>query len=168
MSFVRTSALAFGFAAIAWFGAGESRVHAAEQTIAEDQYFTLKDLEGEDTSLKDLLAGHKAVLLNFWATWCPPCREEIPDLIRLQEQYEDKGFTVVGIDVGESKKKVAKFAAKFSMNYPIVLDADQSVSAAYGIVGIPTSLLVDSQGNVIGEFHAAHQDLFDAVEKATA
>ncbi|MBI4432634.1 MAG: TlpA family protein disulfide reductase [Candidatus Omnitrophica bacterium] len=130
------------------------------------QNFTLPDLRGQSVSLESLLKENKAILLNFWATWCPPCREEIPDLIRLQEQYGGKGFTVVGVDVGESRAKVAAFAERMGMNYPILLDSDQSVSESYRVVGIPTSLLMRSDGTVIGKFHAAGPDLFEAVEAA--
>lgn len=139
---------------------------AKAQTLSQDQYFTLKDTGGNDVSLKSLLGANKAILINFWATWCPPCREEIPDLIRLQNQYKDRSFTVVGVDVSESARKVSKFAEKFKMNYPILLDDGNKVSDRYNIVGIPTSLLVSSDGTILGEYHAAGPDLFAAVEKA--
>lgn len=130
--------------------------------------FTLKNVAGEEVRFEDVLKSNKAVLLNFWATWCPPCREEIPDLIRLQKDYGAKGFTVLGIDVGESANKVSAFSQKFGINYPLLLDRDQQVAARYGLVGIPTSFLVTSEGKIIGEYHEAKQDLFDDVKKAVA
>ena len=128
--------------------------------------FTLKDLNGADQNLETLLGEHKAVLINFWATWCPPCREEIPDLIRLQEKYKDASFTILGVNVGESQAKVSAFVKKIGINYPVVLDQDNVVSEQYGVVGIPTSLLVNSKSRIIGEYHSAGPELFADVEKA--
>ena len=128
--------------------------------------FTLKDLAGQDVKFEELLAGNKAVLINFWATWCPPCREEIPDLIKLQKKYADSGFTILGIDVGESKAKVSRFAQQMGMNYPIVLDEDMEVAQQYGIVGIPTTYLVSSDGRILGRYHAFTRKLAADVEKA--
>ncbi len=130
------------------------------------QDFTLKDLNGADLRFSALLGRHKAVLLNFWATWCPPCREEIPDLIELQKKYGPDGFTVLGVDVGESQAKVSAFVKKIGINYPVVLDARQEVAGQYGVVGIPTTLLFSSQGNVLGEYHSYSSALEKDVEKA--
>lgn len=130
--------------------------------------FTLKDTGGQDVNLKQTLAAHKAVLVNFWATWCPPCNEEIPGLIDLQAKYGSRGFTVLGVDVGESAAKVSSFAKRKGINYPLVLDSNQSVAESYGVVGIPTSYLVGPDGKVIGEYHAYTPDLVAAVEKAVA
>ena len=128
--------------------------------------FTLKDLKGQEVSLDSTLQQNKAVLLNFFATWCPPCREEIPDLIRLQEQYRDRGFTILGVDIGESQKKVSGFVEKMGINYPVVLDEKSSVARDYHVVGIPTSFLVGADGKILGEYHAATPELFEDVEKA--
>lgn len=128
--------------------------------------FVLQDIHGTSVSLDAVLKANKAVLLNFWATWCPPCQEEIPELIRLQNQYGKSGFTVLGIDVGESPAKVSSFAKKMGINYPLLLDRNQEVATRYGIVGIPTSYLVSGEGKIIGEYHAATPKLFDDVKKA--
>ena len=80
--------------------------------------FTLKNLDGQEVSLNSLLKENKAVLLNFWATWCPYCREEIPNLIKLQKDYAGKKFSVVGMDVGESASRVSTYAKKMGINYP--------------------------------------------------
>ena len=134
--------------------------------IEERQRFTLSDAQGQPVSLDALLKEKKAVLLNFWATWCPPCREEIPGLIRLQSQYESRGFTVLGVDVSESDAKVSAFVKKMGMNYPVVIDHDNAVAEEYRVVGIPTSLLIRSDGAVLGEYHAATPKLFEDVEEA--
>ena len=152
--------------------AGMSSPESVDSSSARDSgsapSFTLQDPQGKTVSLEEMLKSHKAVLLNFWATWCPPCREEIPDLIRLQNEYGAKGFTVIGVDVGESPAKVSTFMSKMGINYPIALDRDQQVAAQYGIVGIPTSYLVASDGRIIGEYHAATSKLFADVKKAIA
>jgi thiol-disulfide isomerase/thioredoxin len=164
----RGRSLSTFFLGVLFFAAGCSgagRLEARELTAA--QRFTLNAAsDGKPVSLDALLAGHKAVLVNFWATWCPPCREEIPDLIRLQKQYGDKGFTIVGVDVGESAKRVSAFGAKMGMNYPLLLDPENAAAESYKVVGIPTSLLIDKNGKVLEEYHAATPKLFSDVEKA--
>ena len=127
--------------------------------------FTLKDPQGKAVSLEAALKNNKAVLLNFWATWCPPCREEIPDLIRLQKEYGTRSFTVLGVDVGESPAKVSNFINKMAINYPVARYRDQVVAAQYGIVGIPTSYLISSEGKIIAKYHAATPELFSDVKK---
>jgi peroxiredoxin len=158
------STLFFG---VLFFAAGCSGAGLLEaREVSGAQRFTLKDVDGKSVSLDSLLSGHKAVLVNFWATWCPPCREEIPDLIRLQEKYGAQGFTIAGIDVGESAKRVSAFASKNGMNYPLLLDTDSHVAESYDVVGIPTSLLIDKDGKILSEYHAATPKLFADVEKA--
>ena len=142
----------------------QSRADASGE-LQDFQKFTLNNLEDEPISLDMLLKKNKAVLINFWATWCPPCREEIPGLINLQEKFKDKSFTILGVDVGESKTKASNFAEKIGINYPVVLDFDMSVSEHYSVVGIPTSLLVSSAGKILGEYHSYTPDLEAAVEK---
>ena len=150
-------------------GCGGATATYSEQSgdkLAPEQMFTLKDLSGKDVSLKEELAKNKAVLINFWATWCPPCREEIPDLVRLHEQYQGQSFEVLGVNLGESNKKASSFAQKMSINYPVLLDSDEEAATDYGIVGIPTSLLVKSDGTIVGEYHSASKKLFTDVENS--
>ena len=117
-------------------------------------YFVLKNVEGQDVSLRTVLQQNKAVLLNFWASWCDPCIEEIPDLIRLQDEYKDLPFTILGIDVGESKRKVTWAINRMGINYPVVMDPELKVAETYNVRGIPTSLLINSEGEVMGIYHA--------------
>ena len=147
-------------------GQPSKTLQAGAGKIEGEKLFTLEDLKGSPVNLTALLKEKKAVLLNFWATWCPPCREEIPDLIRLQQKFQGQSFTILGVNVGESQKKVSSFVEKVAINYPVVLDADNRVSSAYHIVGIPTSLLVAADGSMLGEYHAATPELFEDVEKA--
>ena len=132
----------------------------------EAKNFTLKDLEGKNTSLDSVLKSHKAVLVNFWATWCPPCREEIPGLIKLQKNHGGDSFTILGIDEGESATKVSNFVKKIGINYPVLLDSDQSAAEDYRVVGIPTSYLISSEGKILGEYHAYTPELVADVESA--
>ena len=148
-------------------GPDSRRVQAeASGDLRESQKFVLSDLQGSPLNLSDLLKQKKAVLINFFATWCPPCREEIPDLIQLQEKLKDRSFTILGVDVGESKNKVESFAKKMGINYPIALDIDMKVSEEYSIVGIPTTFLVSSDGKVLGKYHAFTPELVSDIEKA--
>ena len=150
--------------AVGCVGPGGNRPSAAMGGDSAD--FTLKNLAGQDMNFASLLKQNKAVLLNFWASWCPPCREEIPDLIALQEKYKGKSFTVLGVNVGESKLHASAFAEKAGINYPVVLDAYTEVAVKYGVVGIPTTFLVGSNGKILGEYHGVTPELFSDVEKA--
>jgi peroxiredoxin len=134
--------------------------------LTDEQMFTLKDTQGNTVSLEETLKGKKAVLINFWATWCPPCREEIPGLIALQSKLGGDEFTILGIDAGESKTRVSSFMEKTGINYPVLLDSDSTVATLYHVVGIPTSLLINSSGKIIGEYHAYTPKLMSDVEKA--
>jgi thiol-disulfide isomerase/thioredoxin len=111
--------------------------------------WTLKDLHGKTVSLSDFKG--KVVVLDIWATWCPPCRDEIPHFIELQDKYKDKGVTVVGMSVDSTgPEAVAKFAHDNKMNYPIVM-ADEATATAYGAdQGIPLTIVIGKDGQVIG------------------
>ncbi len=112
---------------------------------------TLPLLSGGTFSLDDYRG--RMVLLNFWATWCAPCREEIPDLIALRNEFSDQGFEVIGIAMDlEGRDVVAPFAAQFGIPYPIVLGTQEAADAVGGILGLPTSLLLDADGNLVRRF----------------
>ena len=110
----------------------------------------LQNLEGKAVKLSDFKG--KVVLLNFWATWCPPCRDEIPDLISLQQQYSPRGLVVLGIAMdGRGAAIVKPFAEKMKINYPLVI-GDQKTSEDYGgIDALPTTFIIDRKGNVIAQ-----------------
>ena len=109
--------------------------------------FTLKDLEGKDVSLASFKG--KVVLLNFWATWCGPCKAEIPGFVELQDKYRDK-LTIIGYSVDDTAELAKKYAAQYKMNYPIVLgEGREDVQDAYGpIWGIPASFIISKDGLV--------------------
>ena len=109
--------------------------------------FTLQDLKGNQISLSDFKG--KVVVLDFWATWCPPCVKEIPHFIELYEQYKDKGFAMVGISLDYQGISVVKsFARKYQVNYPILMTDGQVDKAYGGITSIPTTFVIDSAGNI--------------------
>ena len=90
------------------------------------------------------------VLVNFWATWCPPCRKEIPALIRIQDKYKDKGFSVIGISLDEGGRRVvSKFIKKLEVNYPVFIGKAKIGRGFGGVMGIPVSFLVDREGNLV-------------------
>lgn len=106
--------------------------------------FTLPTADGGTLALEDLRG--QVVLLNFWATWCEPCRAEIAELDALAQEFGPQGFRVVGINVGESPERVRQFAAELQVGFPLLLDPDGQVYPAYGVMGLPTSYLVDAEG----------------------
>ena len=109
--------------------------------------FTLQDLNGKNVSLADLRG--KVVILDFWATWCPPCVLEIPHFIELYEQYKDKGFAMVGISLDRAGISVVKsFVQKYQINYPILMTDGKVDKVFGGIPGIPTTFVIDSVGNI--------------------
>ncbi len=135
---------------------------------------TFKDLDGKDAMLAQYKG--KVVLVNFWATWCDPCRIEIPWLIEMQQKYEAKGFTVLGIAMDEEgKSAVDPFLAKerfnvngqkFPMNYPIVLGNDAVADKFGGLLGYPTSFLVSKDGKIVKKVQGliSYEELSKAIE----
>ena len=112
--------------------------------------FTLTSLDGSEVSLSDF--DDSVVLINFWATWCPPCRAEIPDFEEAYRAHKDDGFMVLGINVEESHKLVEPFVNSVDMTYPVLLDERGQVMQEYRGMGLPMSLLVDKDG-VIQQRH---------------
>ena len=109
--------------------------------------FTIKDLDGKDIKLSSYQG--KVILLNFWATWCGPCKAEIPGFVELQEKYK-KDLVVVGYDVDDTAEKARVFVDEYKMNYPVLLGLGrEDVQDAYGpIWGIPASFLISKDGKV--------------------
>ncbi|HEY4688489.1 MAG TPA: redoxin domain-containing protein [Anaerolineae bacterium] len=108
--------------------------------------FTLNDLDGSPVRLSQFRG--KAVVLNFWATWCPPCRIEAPALQASYTRYRDREVVVLGVDAQEDAATVRGFASEFGLQYPLVRDTDNSIAAQYQVVGIPTTVILDSEGVV--------------------
>ena len=118
----------------------------SKYTSAPD--FALEDLNGNNVRLSDLKG--KVVFVNFWATWCPPCRREIPHFIELRNELGEKGFEILGIAVDSREfDSVAPFVKKAGMNYPVMLDK-KGISQLYGgIGGIPTTFVVNRNGKIV-------------------
>ena len=107
----------------------------------------LRDLDGNPLSSADWRG--KVVLLNFWATWCGPCRAEIPDLIRLQEKYADQ-FLVVGLSTDvDPPNRVKQFAQEMNINYPVAMASPEIEAKLGGVFGLPTSFILDTQGRIV-------------------
>jgi peroxiredoxin len=108
--------------------------------------FTLQDLQGNDVQLSDFLGND--ILLNFWATWCGPCRVEMPMFERNYEEYRDQGFIILGINFDEPEQTVNEFQEEFGLTFPILLDPGGEVQHLYRIPGYPSSIFVNREGNV--------------------
>jgi peroxiredoxin len=121
---------------------------AAIDAKRQDADFTLTDLQGKSWRLQDLRG--KVVLVNFWATWCPPCRKEMPDLQALYDKFKDQGFIVLSIS-DEETAKVAPFIAERKISYPVLLDPGRRVNEAFAVEGIPKSFVYDRQGKLVAQ-----------------
>lgn len=110
--------------------------------IAPD--FTLADLDGNKVSLDDFRG--KVVFINFWASWCPPCRAEMPEIESVHQDYKDKGVVTIGVDIQEPEDVVRKYVSEGGFSWTFVLDKTGEVARRYNITGIPTSFFIDREG----------------------
>jgi thiol-disulfide isomerase/thioredoxin len=116
----------------------------------------LNGLNGKTVKFSDFHG--KVVILDFWATWCAPCRVEIPHFVELQKQYGDKGLAIIGVSLDEQGPKVVKkFAEQFGVNYPIVMGNQKVVETYGGIVAVPTTFVIDRQGRIVSR-HLGYED----------
>lgn len=120
----------------------------ADDRQREKADFTLVDLHGKQWSLKALEG--KVVLLNFWATWCPPCRKEMPDLEALSKQFADQGLVILSI-TDDNPEKVKAYIEKQNITYPVLLDAGSKLNKQFRIYGIPKSFLYDRNGKLVAQ-----------------
>lgn len=112
--------------------------------------FAVPALSGSTSGL-DTYRG-RVVVMNLWASWCPPCRAEMPDLQHLYQSYKSKNVVVLGVDQGESAQRVAAFAQSLGIHYPILLDEQQQYGRVYAALGLPTTIVVSPQGTVVRGF----------------
>tara|TARA_A100001011_G_scaffold400779_1_gene518675 strand:- start:2123 stop:2713 length:591 start_codon:yes stop_codon:yes gene_type:complete len=130
--------------------------------------FTLSSYDGNSYSIRDLEG--KVILLNFWATWCAPCRMEIPELNEIQKKYSKEGFLVLGISITDTKKALEDFSDSYEVNYPLLYaepDKIEKILLDYGgIYSVPTSILINKRGESIFNYPGAilkSYDFYDGV-----
>jgi thiol-disulfide isomerase/thioredoxin len=127
----------------------------------------LVDVDGRERSISEWRG--KTVVVNFWATWCEPCRDEMPALARLREQLKDRPFEVLAVNYGESNAKVAGFLEREKLALPVLLDGDKAASERWGAKGLPMTFLVDARGRVryrvFGERDWTEGEALQVVEK---
>jgi peroxiredoxin len=126
------------------FHAAVSKLEAADRA-RQDANFTLQDLQGNSWTLKDL--GGKVALVNFWATWCPPCRKEMPDLEALGKRFKDQGLVILAIS-DEDAAKVKPFIAERQFTFPVLLDPGRKVNKLFDVEGIPKTFIYDREGRL--------------------
>ena len=128
--------------------------------------FNEKDLDGKPLSVAAFKG--KVVLVDFWATWCPPCRAEMPNVIRAYEKYHDQGFEIIGVSLDQDRSQLADFIKTQKMPWPEYFDGlgwGNKLAAKYGIMAIPANVLIDANGKIIGK-DLYGDDLANAVAKA--
>jgi len=108
--------------------------------------FTLTDMDGKKVNLADYKG--RPVLINFWATWCPPCKQEIPAFIELQDKYRDQGFVVLGVSTDDPADALKQFAAEYKMNYPVLQGTEELMNEYGPIWAIPVSIFVRRDGTI--------------------
>ncbi len=116
--------------------------------------FTLKSMSGENLRLEEFRG--KVVLINFWASWCGPCRQEMPILDRIHQRYKPTGFSVLGINVESDPRKARKIAERVGVAFPLVLDQSQTVSKAFDVQAMPYTVLLDRDG-MVRYIHAGYK-----------
>jgi len=125
--------------------------------------FVLKDLQGNTVSLSDFKG--KVIFLDFWAPWCTPCREELPELDRLYKKHGTDGFEVVGICLDTPTARIATFLQKVPVTFRILMDEEGIAAEAYRFSGVPTGFLIDRNGNIRKQYKGFAKDLLPLYEK---
>jgi peroxiredoxin len=122
--------------------------------------FTVTDIDGNKLSLSDYRG--KVVLLDFWATWCTPCRAEIPHFVEMQQKLGPQGFQVIGISMDDEAKPVKEFSQQFKINYPVSIGDDKLAQSFGGVLGLPVNFIIDRDGRIIGKYLGATEtSVFD-------
>ena len=112
--------------------------------------FTVESVDGETVSLSGLRG--KVVMLDFWSSWCPPCRREAPVLAQMYREYEGKNVEFIGVAIWDNPKKIPLYIQEFGLTYPNVLDERGKIAIDYGVVGIPEKFFIDTRGNLVRKF----------------
>lgn len=119
-------------------------VSPREGNLAPD--FLLETLEGDEIRLSDLRG--EGVIVNMWATWCPPCRREMPQFVAAYDRYREQGLEIVAVNVQESESVIRPFVDDFGVDFPVALDRRGDVSEEYRVIGLPTTYFIDREGVV--------------------
>jgi len=115
--------------------------------------FTVTDIDGRKLTLSDYKG--KVVLLDFWATWCAPCREEIPHFVEMQAKYGPRGFQVIGISMDDDAKPVREFYQQYKLNYPVAVGDDKLAERFGGMLGLPVNFIIDREGRIHAKYTGA-------------
>lgn len=118
----------------------------ASEASGKAPNFTLKSNSGKNIKLSE--SRGEVVLINFWASWCGPCRQEMPELNKLYKKYKNLGFTILGVNVEENSTEALKIVKNDKINFPILFDTKNEVSQLYKVSAMPTSVLIDRNGNM--------------------
>lgn len=121
-------------------------VKTKSSAVFKENDFTLEKIDGGTITLSQLKK--KVILIDFWATWCPPCQEAIPHLVDLYDKYKDKGLEVLGISLDQNKEAIPPFINEYKINYPVLV-GNQEVARKYQIQGIPTFVVFDRNRNIV-------------------
>lgn len=133
-------------------GSGSARPGAIHSTAPD---FSLQDINGHPLELSNYRG--KVVLLNFWATWCTPCRGEIPNFVQWQDSYGPQGFQILGISMDDGPDPVRTFYQQFKMNYPVAVGTDKLAQSYGGVLGLPVSFLIGRDGKIAAKYVGAVQ-----------
>lgn len=128
------------------YSAATKEKRSVLQVGDEAPNFALTDLHGTTQTLADYKG--KGVVINFWGTWCKPCKKEMPALNRQYAQFKDQGVVVLSVNVAESMYAVENFVSRYDLTFPVAIDSKKSVMRAYNIDPLPTTILVDAKGKV--------------------
>lgn len=168
------TAWVLGFAlagtSLLWAGAATGAEHEPPIQLFDKRKsvfeFVLPDLRGDPVRLKDFRG--KVVFVNFWATWCVPCREEMPSMERLHRQYGGRGLVMLAVNYREGRKEVQAFMDELKLTFPVLLD-DGTVTTRYGVFALPATYLVDRQGRgaarVLGARDWMGEDSREVIER---
>lgn len=124
-----------------------TKTYAGEQAPSADVSFTAVDLTGTMRESSEWI-GQRPVVLNFWGTWCPPCRREIPELVKLYDEYKDKGLEIVSLAINDTPAKVDNYSRQNGMNWTMLI-ADRQLSKDFKVTGVPTTIFFDRNGKIV-------------------
>jgi peroxiredoxin len=135
---------------VIWFNAAQAAQRQSLHEVKDKPLaseFVLKDIDGKEYRLSQFRG--KVVIVNFWATWCPPCREEMPSMDRAYEKLKKSGILILAINIGEDEDAIFKFTADYPVNFPLLMDQDSRVINQWPVTALPTTYVVDPKGHIV-------------------